>query len=129
MQLQTTISLLALTLCQSVLALPSVARVAQDDPPVDRYVLDYRVFGATGCFDKNLGVGTITSSQLDQCLAWGDAGIKAVNLTNIVDGCSFHVYTEPSCQGHSEELPKGVQCGGNIFDETFSWVSYKTTCP
>lgn len=62
--------------------------VTRRDPPVDYYVLDWRVFGATGCFEKNWGVGTVTASQLDICMPFYDDGIKAINLTNIIEGCS-----------------------------------------
>ena len=55
----------------------------------DGYVCDIRVFGETGCFEKNWGVGTLTGGDVDKCFVFDDSGsIKAVNLTNIIDGCS-----------------------------------------
>lgn len=54
----------------------------------DSYICDIRVFGETGCFEKNWGVGTLTGSDLDKCFTFYDSGVKAVNLTHIIDGCS-----------------------------------------
>ncbi|KAM7186741.1 hypothetical protein V8F20_011252 [Naviculisporaceae sp. PSN 640] len=103
--------------------------VTRQEEPVDFYVLNWRVFGATGCFEKNWGVGTVTASQLDKCIPFFDDGIKAINLTHIIDGCSFHVYTGVDCDGQSLDLKMGRQCGGNIPDESLSWRSTKATCP
>ncbi|KAK0624805.1 hypothetical protein B0T17DRAFT_253466 [Bombardia bombarda] len=90
----------------------------------DPYVGDYRVWGEPGCSAQNLGVGTVTESGLDTCKNFGDI-VKAVNLTNVVDGCTFFVYSEIHCEGIRESIKKGSGCG-NAIDVV--WSSYQFTC-
>lgn len=85
-----TTTLLSLTTLSLARTIPASMETRQDP---DHYVLDYRVFGATGCFDKNWGVGTLTASELGVCFPFYDndtppSGVQAVNLTNIIGGCS-----------------------------------------
>lgn len=147
------------TLLPTLLAITSPAVLARSTTETrdtrqtnDYYVCDYRVFGATGCFEKNQGVGTLTASDLDKCYPFYDLNIKAVNLTNIIDGCScmfyplprgfvreetkfnecviiVHVYTQSDCEGESLALQKGQKCGGNVLEESHIWTTYKATCP
>lgn len=116
----------------------------------EHHVLDYRVFGETGCFEKNWGVGTMYVSDLDKCTAFYDPGIKSVNLTDTLDGCSCKsftlfikgypwkgadqmyfvivtVYTELNCRGEALSLRPGHKCG-NVPKEGETWKSYNATC-
>ncbi|KAK3329837.1 hypothetical protein B0H66DRAFT_39203 [Apodospora peruviana] len=93
----------------------------------DKYVLDYRVWSRPGCLQAyNLGVGTITSSELDTC-AWFFDTVQAFNLTNIVPGCHFYAYTEGDCLGRSYELIQSSGCAGTA-PTGKSWVTYLVTC-
>ena len=59
------------------------AHLARQDP----YISDLRLFSEPGCFDKNLGVWTITQSDLDTCFDY-PTDVKAVSVTNINIDCS-----------------------------------------
>ena len=68
----------------------AAAAPRQEEGEPNFYVGNYRVWADLGCDDntKNLGVGTGTSFELDECIDFYDQStIKGVNLTNIIDGC------------------------------------------
>ena len=72
------------------LAKAAAAAPRQEEGEPNFYVGNYRVWADLGCDDntKNLGVGTGTSFELDECIDFYDQStIKGVNLTNIIDGC------------------------------------------
>ena len=57
----------------------------QDDP----HLADFRLYGADGCQDQNLGVWTVVQSDLaaSNCTVFDDA-VKSVSVTDIVPGCT-----------------------------------------
>ncbi|KAK3393427.1 hypothetical protein B0H63DRAFT_443673 [Podospora didyma] len=99
-------------------------------PRQDRYICDYRVWGQPGCDvqESNLGVGTITQSNLDICYSFNDDVVKSINLTNSVPDCSFVVFGETECQGKGEHVRflGGCVSADDIINLT--WSSYFVTC-
>ncbi|KAK3362334.1 hypothetical protein B0T25DRAFT_4056 [Lasiosphaeria hispida] len=99
------------------------AKLTRQDP----HVGDFRLWGEIGCITDNLGVWTVTQSNLDTC--YGLPGlVKAVNLTNIVDGCYFHVFGDTGCSGGSYTYEAGSGCS-NAVDGIDSWKAFVFSCP
>lgn len=54
----------------------------------DPHMVDFRTFGAPGCFAENQGVYTFTQSGLNICRTFADATIGSIFVGDITDGCS-----------------------------------------
>ncbi|KAK3335820.1 hypothetical protein B0T19DRAFT_395629 [Cercophora scortea] len=98
------------------------ARVSRQDP----HIGDIRTWGQLGCSADNQGVWTITTSELDLCHDFGIT-VKAVNLTDINDGCSFFAFSEAGCKGVRCAFGTGSGCGDAV-DGVDSWGSFEFTC-
>lgn len=83
----------------------------QNDP----HIVDFRTYGAPGCFAENQGVYTYEQSDLDVCRTFVDATIGSIFAGDIVDGCSrefsYNICIAPpplaaeGLGGHEEKEP------------------------
>lgn len=66
----------------------NAAALKRDDP----HVVDFRSFGAIGCYAENQGIWTFTESQATgECISFASFGadnVQAVSLVDIKSGCS-----------------------------------------
>lgn len=97
----TTLAAAILSSSSLVLATPTTP-AARDDP----HIVDFRTYGAPGCFEANQGVYTYTQSNLDICYQFGIHGeepVGSIFVVDIVDGCSgmFASSTPPPLQPSS----------------------------
>ena len=70
-------------------AAAAIGASAASIAPRARHVADFRVFGAPGCSEKNLGVWTVIDSDIKtgECKDFKDDVIHSVSLTDIDKGC------------------------------------------
>ncbi|PNY25622.1 Uncharacterized protein TCAP_04437 [Tolypocladium capitatum] len=67
--------------------------------PRNKHVADFRIYGATGCYEKNLGVWTVIDDDIkgNPCTRFGD-DVRSVMVANVNDGCRLHVFTDGECR-------------------------------
>ncbi|KAI1417349.1 hypothetical protein F5Y13DRAFT_152568 [Hypoxylon sp. FL1857] len=92
----------------------------------------FRVYGATGCHDLNMGFYTVDASDLNTCKTFtGTSGpVKSLNLeaqySPAADGCTFFIYSDAACTSGRRAI--GVDsCQDGPNDST--WGSWQMFCP
>ncbi|KAI1323598.1 hypothetical protein F5Y16DRAFT_424869 [Xylariaceae sp. FL0255] len=96
----------------------------------------YRIYGALGCFDDNLGFATVDQTDVGVCnsAVFTDEPnpIQSVNLeqmTAAADGCTFYLYTDTACSEGRRAMSVDVCNNVTITDTTDSWGSTQILCP
>ncbi|KAI2639215.1 hypothetical protein GGS21DRAFT_506467 [Xylaria nigripes] len=91
----------------------------------------FRVFGADGCHDRNMGFYTIDQSDIDVChtIDSSSGSITSVTLevlTEAANGCSLNVYSDAYCSAGEESVSLSVCTNPTTPGQT--WESYKIVC-
>ncbi|CAN8099043.1 unnamed protein product [Discula destructiva] len=95
-------------------------------PRQDPHIVDFRTFGAPGCFEENQGIYTYLQSDLDKCKNFADATIGSIFVGDITDGCSLYAYTDFSCMENQVTVPVGI---ANCYDSTIAGLSsFEVVC-
>ncbi|POR37009.1 Uncharacterized protein TPAR_02791 [Tolypocladium paradoxum] len=70
----------------------------------NKNVAQFRIYGETGCHEKNLGVWTVIDDDIknNPCKTFRD-DVKSVTVEQINVGCKLHVFTDKECKngGHT----------------------------
>lgn len=61
----------------------------------DPHIVDFRTFGAPGCFAENQGVYTYEQSDLDICRTFSAEPVGSIFVGDITDGCFREHFTLP----------------------------------
>ncbi|KAL6909116.1 hypothetical protein GGI43DRAFT_379928 [Trichoderma evansii] len=86
--------------------------------PRNIHVADFRLYGAEGCVEENLGVWTVIDDDFKngECKSLNDEEDGAVphslSLTDINAGCTLTAYTDLKCTEGKTVLSPG-QCSDN----------------
>lgn len=82
----TTLAALACASSLSSFALAATTHNTRRQTP-DPHVVDFRTFGAPGCFAENQGVYTYEQSDVGTCFPFGTLPVESLFVTDITDGC------------------------------------------
>lgn len=85
----TTLAALASAATITPLATKEETRRQVSDP----HVVDFRTYGAPGCFDDNQGVYTYEESNVGICYEFVDVPVESIFVTDITDGCSGEFFS------------------------------------
>ncbi|KAI1472458.1 uncharacterized protein F4812DRAFT_13577 [Daldinia caldariorum] len=89
----------------------------------------FRIFGADGCHDQNMGFYTVDESDASECHEFR-AAVKSINLEAMekpaADGCNLFVYTNNICNSGEQSLSLNTCIDVPPPDVMFS--SWKIVC-
>lgn len=119
----------------------------------DPHIVDFRTYGAPGCFAENQGVYTYEKSDLDICRTFVTEPVGSIFVTDITEGCfrerfailpwaylplwrllnivltqilSVYAYTDTACEENQITVPVGI---ANCYNSTAIGLgSYEITC-
>ncbi|KAI1806888.1 hypothetical protein F4811DRAFT_550387 [Daldinia bambusicola] len=90
----------------------------------------FRVFGADGCHDQNLGFYTVDASDANECHAFNGPTIKSATLEAMespaADSCHLFVYTNNICS--SGEIDLHLDTCNTVPPPNANWASWKIVC-
>ncbi|KAI1137414.1 hypothetical protein F5Y05DRAFT_413971 [Hypoxylon sp. FL0543] len=91
----------------------------------------FRIYGATGCHDQNLGFYTVDASDTNTCKTFTGAGeaVKSLNLEAQyapANGCSFFIYTDGACTSGRRAIGVNSCQDG---PDAGTWGSWQLFCP
>ncbi|UNI13857.1 hypothetical protein JDV02_000555 [Purpureocillium takamizusanense] len=70
---------------------------------------DFRVFGATGCKEKNLGIWTVIEGDVKpgECKGLNGDDVHSITNVDILKGCSLFAFTDDKCTTEKHPLEVG----------------------
>ncbi|PWI64989.1 hypothetical protein PCL_08348 [Purpureocillium lilacinum] len=82
------------------------------------HLADFRLYGAPGCFDDNLGIWTVIEGDVKPGDCRNFNGNTVFSLSNVVilEGCTLYAYMDENCTAGEQAIPEG-ECAS--VEETF----------
>ncbi|KAJ6436750.1 methyl transferase [Purpureocillium lavendulum] len=97
------------------LALPALNAVANSAIFGHRlaHLADFRIFGAPGCFDENLGIWTVIEGDVKpgDCMDFNGNSVFSLSNVDISEG--FYAYTDDECATGKWAIPEGECASGD----------------
>ena len=111
--------------------------------PRNIHVADFRGFGATKCYEENLGVWTVIDEDVDneRCKDFAGNNVHSLRLSNILDKCQskfasnqikekkvwlngvVYLYEDDACTiGRRQVVP------GTCYDAENQWKAWNMAC-
>ncbi|KAJ6446779.1 hypothetical protein O9K51_01552 [Purpureocillium lavendulum] len=73
------------------------------------HLTDFRIFGAAGCGDKNLGIWTVVEGDVKagECKGMNGNDVHSILNVDIIKGCTLYAFTDDKCTYGKRVLEAG----------------------